>query len=189
MPRTRVKICGITRPEDAVRAAELGADSIGLNLFRGPRQITDEVFTQIYWVLRDEDSPVKRHVDLISLCAASRDPHSTSVAWQDVPYTMDAYQIYADDYDAISNSPLLFNRWWMVSRISSRDSVAKMVVAVVMHKWKPAAILLDAASPDKLGGTGQTFNWHWIAEAREAGELNGLPPVILAGGLTPDNVA
>ena len=50
----------------------------------------------------------------------------------------------------------------------------------------PAALLLDTASP-KLGGTGQPFNWNWIAEARAAGELENL--LILAGGLNPDNVA
>jgi phosphoribosylanthranilate isomerase len=54
---------------------------------------------------------------------------------------------------------------------------------------KPSAYVLDTASPEKLGGTGQTFNWNWIAEARAAGELEGLPPIILAGGLTPENVA
>src|SRR6185369_13376000 len=53
----------------------------------------------------------------------------------------------------------------------------------------PDALLLDTASKSALGGTGESFNWNWIAEAREAGELNGLPPIILAGGLTPDNVA
>jgi phosphoribosylanthranilate isomerase len=53
----------------------------------------------------------------------------------------------------------------------------------------PAAFVLDTASKTQLGGTGQSFNWHWIAEARAAGELTGLPPIILAGGLTPDNVA
>src|SRR4051812_41369525 len=40
MSFTRVKICGITRPEDAALAAQLGADAVGLNLFRGPRKIT-----------------------------------------------------------------------------------------------------------------------------------------------------
>jgi phosphoribosylanthranilate isomerase len=49
--------------------------------------------------------------------------------------------------------------------------------------------VLDTSAPGLLGGTGKTFNWHWIAEARDAGELDGLPPMILAGGLTPDNVA
>ena len=50
-------------------------------------------------------------------------------------------------------------------------------------------LLLDTASAEKLGGTGKAFDWNWIAEARAAGELDGLPPLILAGGLTPDNVA
>src|SRR4051812_23075949 len=47
MPKTRIKICGITRPEDAALAAELGADYAGLNFVGGPRRITNAVATEI----------------------------------------------------------------------------------------------------------------------------------------------
>ncbi len=53
----------------------------------------------------------------------------------------------------------------------------------------PAAIVVDAYHRDKLGGTGEAFRWSWLTEARERGELAGWPPLVLAGGLTPANVA
>ena len=60
---------------------------------------------------------------------------------------------------------------------------------------QPDMILLDALpapsanAPAKLGGTGQPLNWDMIAAKRGAGELDGWPPLVLAGGLRPDNVA
>jgi len=52
-----------------------------------------------------------------------------------------------------------------------------------------AAVVLDAHEPGKLGGTGKTFGWPWVNQARKRGELDRWPPILLAGGLTPDNVA
>ena len=51
------------------------------------------------------------------------------------------------------------------------------------------AVVLDAYDSKLAGGTGKTLPWQWIARARENGKLKKLPPIILAGGLTPDNVA
>ena len=81
------------------------------------------------------------------------------------------------------------NNYWPVIHVDSRNDIRGL-----QDIWKPddlipPAILLDTAAAGKLGGTGQSFDWNWIAEARAAGELEGLPPIILAGGLTPDNVA
>ena len=187
MIRTRIKICGITRIEDAWDAVNFGADFVGLNMFRGPRKLSDATFTQIFWGLRDEDAPVKRRVDLVALCAADYllAPRTRLM----IPYDMDAYQLYGNDLSEAAQSPLLTNRWWMPVPVDSRAAVVDVAVAMAMLPFPPAAILLDTAVPGQLGGTGQSFNWHWIAEARAAGELDGLPPIILAGGLTPDNVA
>ncbi len=51
------------------------------------------------------------------------------------------------------------------------------------------AILLDAYVPGVAGGTGEQFNWKWVAEARDAGKLDNLPPLVLSGGLNAENVA
>jgi phosphoribosylanthranilate isomerase len=50
-------------------------------------------------------------------------------------------------------------------------------------------LLLDAQDPSRPGGTGRAWAWPWLAEARARGELADWPPIILAGGLDPSNVA
>jgi phosphoribosylanthranilate isomerase len=73
--------------------------------------------------------------------------------------------------------------------IANRESIRQLRVRLERLALHPGALVLDTASNKALGGTGETFNWEWIKEARDAGELEGLPPIILAGGLTPENVA
>jgi phosphoribosylanthranilate isomerase len=51
-----------------------------------------------------------------------------------------------------------------------------------------AAVVLDAYDPGRDGGTGSRFRWEWVSAARQAGRLEGWPPIILAGGLRPENV-
>jgi phosphoribosylanthranilate isomerase len=63
-----------------------------------------------------------------------------------------------------------------VFRVRGEDSVRPM------KDYRVSGYLLDAYSPDAYGGTGMTFNWEIAAKAKQYG------PVILAGGLTPDNV-
>jgi phosphoribosylanthranilate isomerase len=63
-------------------------------------------------------------------------------------------------------------------RIRNADSLRELT------DYKTDAWLLDAYSPDKAGGTGETFNWDLAVEARRLGR-----PIFLAGGLTPQNVA
>ena len=186
MPRTRIKICGITRPEDAALAAELGADAIGLNFVGGPRKITLEIGQ----VILDSLTPRVIPVGLT---------YSVAVAKGGVPSAMkinfdtgiQTFQIYDDE--AIRNfkhAETGLDLWYVV-HVDSRDfsDLRVLVKPDMLDGSAIQAVVLDTASPNKLGGTGQTFNWHWIADARAAGELEGLPPLILAGGLTPDNVA
>jgi len=198
MSITRVKICGITRPEDAAVAAENGVDSVGLNFFQGPRKIEPQNAREIIRQLPPLVTP-------IALVSGNR---------SEIPTPYDIYkmlrifvfQIYAakSHWDFYENEC----EYWLVSHVRSRDSLTQL--AVDWASWpnptllgegsgwvapetrfgqKPSAFVLDTAYGPSRGGTGQSFNWNWIAEAREAGELEGLPPIILAGGLTPENVA
>jgi phosphoribosylanthranilate isomerase len=204
---TRVKICGITRPEDAALAAELGTDFVGINLIAGPRKVDREMTLKIMTAVRHRATPVC----LVTIQAEkpSRPPSTL--------------RVYTDEYDAsIADTPVASlrpstlqvyeaprgacpmrgrNATWLVRHVGSRQSLTEL--AEECRTWqtevtigcfgvgaaKPDAFLLDTSVNGSLGGTGQSFNWHWIAEARDAGELDGLPPIILAGGLTPDNVA
>jgi phosphoribosylanthranilate isomerase len=88
------------------------------------------------------------------------------------------------------------DHYWSVCPIESRETLSSIKSLIIdLHGTTLKlisymdALVLDTAVKGHLGGTGQSFNWHWIAEARAAGELTGLPPIILAGGLNPDNVA
>jgi phosphoribosylanthranilate isomerase len=197
MPRTRIKICGITRPEDAELAAELGADFVGLNFVGGPRKIT---ISRAASILRVIHPPLVR-VGLAPFDMSMDYPHQL-----DDVRTLDieVFQVYAD---RIATAPRWFSagdggpQWWAVRHIDSMASLKalaeewshwperRIVGCFGVGQEKPSAFVLDTAVKGQLGGTGQSFNWHWIAEARAAGELNGLPPIILAGGLNPDNVA
>jgi phosphoribosylanthranilate isomerase len=197
MPRTRIKICGITRPEDATTAAGLGADAIGLNFVGGPRRIEPKLGRQMILEL----TPLVTPVALVSGHDKDNpEPHDIYNSMR-----VNLFQLYgpAPHWRFYENECA----YWIVRSIGSRDAMVQLTaqwltwgssVSTELPDWrvplldysqKPSGILLDTASPDKLGGTGKSFNWHWIAEARAAGELEGLPPIILAGGLTPDNVA
>jgi phosphoribosylanthranilate isomerase len=186
MARTRVKICGITRAEDAVLAAELGADAIGLNFVGGPRQIT---LIQGREIVQGQRAVAIAPLT-VALCGwrEGQRPNCLSVGEIHGRLWVDCFQIYG------RSEALLMNdddapRHWMVFPVSRREDIVDLAVQLNVEGFHPAAIVLDTASAEKLGGTGQTFDWSWIAEARAAGELEGLPPIILAGGLTPENVA
>ncbi len=190
MSRTRIKICGITSPEDAVLAAELGADAIGLNFFAGPRKIDAACGARI----------LAKLPPLITAVALTRGDESaaadcpsvaellTHEAWGIGAHT---FQLYGREHPMgfFGRTPGHFS-WWCVVAIARRNDIADAAEFMDLYELKmPTAVVFDTASPTKLGGSGQSFNWNWIAEARAAGELKELPPIILGGGLTPDNVA
>lgn len=185
---THVKICGITRLEDAFAAYELGADALGLNFLRGPRRIDPEVARQIQYAVPPEDA--QRTLHYVGLCSLSRTEYPDSAEWTSLSGPLFyALQIYARNYQQLTSASNLNLQWWIVRHVADRDSLRAILSEVRQLAHPPAALLLDTASEKSLGGTGLSFNWNWIADARAAGELDDLPPIILAGGLTPDNVA
>jgi len=185
MARTRIKICGITRAEDAAAAAELGADAIGLNFVGGPRKIA----LALGRIILDSLPPGVIPVGLA---------YSVSVARSGAPSAMTinfatgirTFQIYDDEAVKNFTHPETALDLWYVVRVASRDlsDLKALVQPDLPGGATIQALVLDTASPGQLGGTGQTFNWRWIADARAAGVLEGVPPVVLAGGLTAENV-
>jgi len=163
---TRIKICGITNPDDADQAAKLGADAIGL-VFYGP-------------------SP--RHVDIKQACAVMDvlPPFVTTVGLfvnasageiQAVlnRVNLDLLQFHGDESPEFCAS---FDRPWI--------KAIRMAGGVDLHaeadryseSW---GLLLDAYHPALPGGTGESFEWARVPD--------DLPTsVILAGGLTAENV-
>jgi phosphoribosylanthranilate isomerase len=165
----RVKICGITNVEDALLACELGADAIGLNFYdKSPRCISPFAASKIIQKLPPFVAPV-----------------GVFVNWQAAPVTtlakalaLSAAQLHGDE------PPKL------VSEIAKKVSVIKALhvgkgtALPPFAKYRGAtAFLLDAPHSGQYGGTGHTTDWSLAQTAAKSHRI------LLAGGLTPENVA
>lgn len=179
----RVKICGITSPADARLAADAGADAIGLNFVSGPRRIDAKRAGQILAALGEEICPV----GLVKVQAGRLDPairellQANHVRW---------LQLYGQ-VDASAVGQLSLEGFACIWPFAVRDSTFATQVngQLAAADPPPAMILLDAHDPSRPGGTGQRWHWQSLADARKKQQLDNWPPIILAGGLTPDNVA
>jgi len=164
--RTRVKICGITNREDAEAAVAYGADALGFNFVpESPRYVGESpVVAEILRYLPPFVSPV-------AICIDLKDGLRSGI---------ETIQFYTDD---APESIDLSKRCLQAFRIKDESSLE--MIAEALTRRRPQALLLDTWHKDKWGGSGETFSWEL---AREAKARFGLP-IILAGGLTPDNVA
>lgn len=167
MNRTRVKICGLTRPEDVACAVRAGADALGLVFHApSPRAVTVEQARALCAGLPAFVSAVGLFVD--------RPAEQVRAVLSAVP--LDLLQFHGDeppDYCAA------FGRRW-IKALRMRPGLD--VEAAVAAYGGGAGVLLDAYDPGLAGGTGQAFDWGRIP--------TGLGPrIILAGGLEPANVA
>jgi len=165
--RTRVKICGITRAEDGLEAARSGADAIGLVFYsRSPRAVDVTRALEIIAVLPPFVTRVGLFVD-----AGEDDVRAIS---KKVP--LDLLQFHG-------NEPADYCRMFDKPYIKAVAVSQEVDIAARLRDYGDAAgFLLDAWHPEVPGGSGERFDWRLVPD--EAGK-----PVILAGGLQPDNVA
>lgn len=165
--RTRVKICGITRPEDGITAAALGADAIGLVFHsRSPRYVDLDTARRIIAVL----PPFITTVGLFR----NEEPTAVRAVLMAVPVTMLQFHGEEDpDHCAAFSLPYI-KAVPMGADADVRDYEQRFATA--------AGLLLDSHGGDKMGGSGQNFDWSKIPRERRK-------PLILAGGLHPGNVA
>ena len=177
----QVKICGITRPADALAAATAGADAIGLNFYAGPRRIN---LTQAKAVL----DALNRQIPVVALIDGSA-TGEYSAANLHVALGVRLFQVYLAGGGMAATNLAISAKFWLVSHVAKPLDLAALRQRIGAVGFPVAAVLLDTFVPGQSGGTGAAFNWHWIAAARAAGELADLPPIILAGGLNADNVA
>ena len=163
----KVKICGITNIDDALLAAELGADAIGFIFAPSPRRISPDTardiienipaFVKSVGVFVNEDPEVISNIvktcgiDMVQL----HGDESPELCYQFMPRTIKALRIKDYPYMNVINA----------------------------YKGKVRALLLDAYSEKSAGGTGKSFNWAIALKIKESGI-----PVILAGGLGPENI-
>lgn len=163
---TRIKICGITRPEDAEQACKLGADAIGLVFYEpSPRNVDIEQACAVLDILPPFVTSVGLFVN-----AAADEIHGVLDQ-----VNLDLLQFHGDESPEFCAS---FDRPWI--------KAIRMAEGVDLHaeaerysqSW---GLLLDAYHPALPGGTGESFEWARVPD--------NLPTsVILAGGLTADNV-
>ena len=164
--RTRVKICGITRPDDAKKAIELGADAIGLVFYPpSPRAVTIDQAYEITKCLppfvsvvglfvNAESSQIEKTIDSVplSLLQFHGDESPEACAEHQRPY---------------------------MKAIRMREGVD---LAQTASQYQDATgLLLDSYQPGVPGGTGLTFDWSEIPQRLDK-------PIVLAGGLNAENV-
>ena len=163
---TRIKICGLTRVEDAVAAARLGADAIGLVFYpSSPRYVSLERARAIVAALPPFVTVVGLFVD------ADRQTVEQTLA----SCPIDLLQFHGEEAPAYCRS---FARPYLKA-VRMRPGMA--LVDIADHHADARGLLVDAWVEDVPGGSGQTFDWSLLPSA--------LPvPLILSGGLDPANV-
>jgi len=163
--RTRVKICGMTRRQDADFAAKSGADAIGLVFYPpSPRAVS---IAQARDVVADL-------APFVSVVALFVDPTPELVLECLKALPIDIIQFHGDE-------PAMFCEQFGKPYIKAiRMKPGTELSALTEHYASAKALLLDAYQPGVPGGTGQTFDWSMIADVDM--------PLILAGGLNADNV-
>ncbi|NQD94729.1 phosphoribosylanthranilate isomerase [Pseudomonas sp. CrR25] len=166
MPVVRSKICGITRVEDALVAAEAGADAIGLVFYaKSPRAVTVSQARAIMAALPPFVTTVGLFVD------ATRSELNSIL--EALP--LDLLQFHGNETAAVCEA--LQRPYVKALRVRPGDDIA----ALIEPYANAAGILLDTYVQGVPGGTGEAFDWSLVP--------HGLgKPIILAGGLTPENV-
>ena len=168
----RVKVCGITRTEDAIHCEECGVDAIGFNFYqRSARFVAIEDAKRIVAATSETIAKVGVFVN------AELD--FVRKATEQVP--LDYVQLHGDETAAFAaklEAPI-------IRAIRCRDDWREQLATYLRESAdlgrKPVAILLDAYKQGEYGGTGEVLDWNDVQGATDI-------PLVLAGGLTPINV-
>jgi phosphoribosylanthranilate isomerase len=163
---TRVKICGITNVNDALCATKYGADAIGLVFYKeSPRYVSVEVASAIIEALPP-------FVSVVGLFVNAK-KHEVNAILEGVK--LDILQFHGDE--TMAECEQYYLPYLKAIRVKASSNLLQCCAEFTSAK----ALLLDAYSDAAFGGTGQVFDWKLIP--------SNLPKkIILAGGLTADNV-
>ncbi len=161
-----IKVCGTTNSEDALAAAELGADAIGFVFAPSPRQVSPEAAREI----------IKTLPPLVQTVGVFVDEDPERVAYTADFCDLDLLQFHGKE--TVSYCGGFGRRAIKAFRVQNEDDlqICSEYIGVV------EAFLLDTYVAGQSGGTGVTFDWGLAHAARKYGRI------ILAGGLNPDNV-
>jgi phosphoribosylanthranilate isomerase len=178
----RVKICGITRIEDVQQAVAAGADAIGLNFYApSPRSVS-------LTAARDLVSAIPTGVSRVGVFVNSS---ATEMCDYYQQLQLDYLQLHGDEsvemaVELFSKLPKLRMIRAVRCRVEEVEQVASWVREATERGAPPSGLLVDAVQSGQYGGTGQRADAAVVAALRACG-LN--QPLILAGGLNPENVA
>lgn len=165
MANTRVKICGITNVADALQAVEAGADALGFVFYsKSPRYVTPHEVQKIIAEL----PPLVTTVGLFVNEPISRIRRTMAAA------RLDVVQLHGDEQP----EDCLIEPLRVIKALRIKDASSLKGA----ERFEVSALLLDAWSDESYGGTGLGFDWQL------AKRLTGKRPLILAGGLTLENI-
>ena len=192
MFRTRVKICGITRPEDAALAAEFGADAIGLNFFAGPRRVNLDIARQILVQIPPLVTPV-------GLTSGPSPQYPNAPTFAEIQagalsgdrgrLNITTFQFYGTEI-LLAREDMVPLTLWTVCHVRPGDIASQVASHLSSLSFSCSTVLLDSASDTQLGGTGRCLDWRAVGDASNLLlQKEAVHQIVLAGGLTPDNVA
>ena len=174
MTRVRVKICGVTRAADVAAAVAAGADAVGVNCYpKSPRYLDPLRAGEL---LR----AVPPLVDAVGVFAVQPVRQVCALAFQ---LGLRVVQYHAETQVPEDAAPFAFVPAFRVRSAADLALVDAYLAACREQNRPVAAVLVDGHAPGLLGGTGVTAPWDVLAQWRPG------VPLVLAGGLTPDNVA
>jgi len=168
---TAVKICGVTRVEDARAAALAGADFVGLNFWpASKRHVTADAAVELARAGRVRGAMIVGvfvDASVETIVATAR------------TVGLDLIQLHGDEPPGMCVEVRAATglRVWKALPVARAGDVDGL------ERWPVAAVVLDAATPGR-GGSGQTIDWTLAARAAQSTR-----PIVLAGGLEPGNVA
>jgi phosphoribosylanthranilate isomerase len=168
MNKVRIKICGITNLEEALLAADLGADALGFIFYPpSPRSVEPQAAKAI----------IAQLPPFVTTVGVFVDEDAATVKELAAAAGLDWLQLHGKETPEYCRS--LDRRVIKAFRIRDESSLAELT----SYQDIVQALLLDTYKKGQVGGTGETFNWDLALKAKQSG------PIILAGGLTSENVA
>ena len=168
----RIKICGITNAVDARAAIDLGADALGFNFLSGSKRYID-IQSNAEWM-------AKLPAEVCKVAVLVNPAMTEAIEFANLPF-IDALQLHGNESPAFCK--ILAERGIHFAKalpVADQDSLANV------PNFFTSTILLDSVSRHGFGGSGETLSW---AVGRRFVESQPALKVILAGGLTPENVA
>lgn len=162
-----IKICGITNSEDAFAAIDFGADALGFVFYpKSPRAVTPEK-------AKDIISSLPPFVTIVGVFVDMENIEVEEIA----SFTgLNVIQLHGSESPEYCNK--IANK-----KIIKAFRIRELSDLAPLSRYKTvSAFLLDTYAPKEIGGTGRIFNWEIAIEAKKFGKM------ILAGGLTPENI-